>query len=140
MVSCRDREHEDGQAPGAHRLRIEIERDNQAPGIARSAAEGLCEELTASQCGTLLLLVSELVTNAVLHSDAPAGLPVVLEIELDRAQVRVDVIDGGSGFEPVPRDPGQPGGGYGLYLVDHAATRWGSDLAAGTRVWFELAR
>ncbi len=48
--------------------------------------------------------------------------------------------DAGSGFSPKPRVPGTINEGYGLYLVDKAASNWGVDRDGGTRVWFEIPR
>ncbi|MCW3020146.1 MAG: hypothetical protein JWN10_2454, partial [Solirubrobacterales bacterium] len=92
------------------------------------------------ELGTLTLLVSELVSNAVLHSDAPPASGIVLRAHLLEADaIRVEVIDRGTGFTATPRDDGRPpGGGYGLFLVEQQATRWGVDCEGGTRVWFEL--
>jgi anti-sigma regulatory factor (Ser/Thr protein kinase) len=121
-------------------MRIEIPSDADAPAVARSAARGFCEELGPSECATLLLLVSELVSNAVLHADAPAGAPIGLAIRLEPRRVRVVVSDAGSGFDGLARSPAGSEGGYGLYLVNKAAVRWGHDRRGGARVWFELAR
>jgi len=124
-------------------LRMSLERDRQAPSRARAAVAGFSEraEIPARDLDTLSLLVSELVSNAVLHSDAPPSSGIVLCASvLSRGAVRVEVIDSGRGFSPTPRDPAQPLGGFGLYLVDKQATRWGVDREGGTRVWFELAR
>ncbi len=41
---------------------------------------------------------------------------------------------------PRPRDPGSTRDGYGLYLLEKVATRWGVDSAGDTKVWFELPR
>lgn len=123
-------------------LRMRLERDPQAPSLARQAVAGFTEksEIAATELATLTLLVSELVSNAVLHSDAPPACAIQLCARiLDEGAVRVEVIDHGSGFTAAPRDPRQPLGGYGLYLVDKQATRWGVDSEGGTRVWFELA-
>ena len=88
---------------------------------------------------TLTLLVSELVSNAVLHSDAPPSSHILLCAHpLGKAGVRVEVTDQGSGFVPAPRDPIQRHGGYGLHLVDQQTTSWGVDRQGGTRVWFEM--
>jgi hypothetical protein len=54
--------------------------------------------------------------------------------------VRVEVTDTGSGFDGLARSPAGSSGGYGLYLVNKAAARWGHDHRGGMRVWFELAR
>jgi anti-sigma regulatory factor (Ser/Thr protein kinase) len=123
-------------------LRLNLERDPQAPSLARAAVAGFCErgELDSEQASTLALLVSELVSNAVMHSQAPPASEILLCVcVLDDGGVRVEVIDRGSGFTALPRDPGRSNGGYGLFLVDRQASRWGVDRVGGTRVWFELA-
>jgi hypothetical protein len=53
--------------------------------------------------------------------------------------VRVEVCDGGSGFD-LPLDPRPTGalGGFGLRIVDRMASRWGVAGDDGTCVWFEL--
>jgi anti-sigma regulatory factor (Ser/Thr protein kinase) len=124
-------------------LHMSLERGPRAPSLARAAVAGFSEraEIPSPELDTLTLLVSELVSNAVLHSDAPPASGIVLCARvLSRGEVRVEVIDRGSGFSATPRDPAQPLGGFGLYLVEKQATRWGVDREAGTRVWFELAR
>jgi len=126
---------------GGRCLQIELARDPQAPSVARAAVRGFTEDsdVTAAGSATLALLVSELVSNAVLHSDAPPASAIVLRARLlDSRTVRVEVLDRGSGLKATPRDPARPDGGYGLYLVNKEATRWGVDRHGGTRVWFEL--
>jgi anti-sigma regulatory factor (Ser/Thr protein kinase) len=135
-----------GSSPGfedALVLRMNLERDPQAPSLARAAVTGFTEraQISRSELDTLTLLVSELVSNAVLHSDAPraSGISLCARV-LDRGAVRVEVSDRGSGFSVTPRDQTQPLGGFGLYLVDKQATRWGVERDCGTRVWFELGQ
>ena len=123
-------------------LKLELKRDLEAPSVARAAASGSCDglKLSPSVCHTLLLLVSELVSNAVLHSNAPAHTPIVFTTSVTEDFIRVTVTDTGDGFVPTPRKSEAKHGGYGLYLVDKAARRWGVDRVGGTRVWFELPR
>jgi len=88
----------------------------------------------------LLLLMNELVTNAVRH--AGVGPDRSLRVELKRwpRRVRVEVAHPGHGFEhePVPPSPGT-NGGWGLVMVDRIADRWGITSKTGsTCVWFEL--
>jgi anti-sigma regulatory factor (Ser/Thr protein kinase) len=119
-----------------------LERDPQAPSLARAAVTGFSKKRKMSEesLSTLALLVSELVSNAVVHSDAPARSDIYLCARLVGPDaVRVEVTDQGSGFTAVPRDPERVEGGYGLYLVDSQATKWGIDRGSGTCVWFELA-
>lgn len=123
-------------------LELELKRDRQAPSIARAAASGRCYrlELSAHLCETLVLLVSEVVSNAVLHSSAPADTPIMFTTSVTEDAVRVTVTDTGDGFVPQPRKPGVTQGGYGLYILEKTAPRWGVDRIGGTRVWFELPR
>jgi anti-sigma regulatory factor (Ser/Thr protein kinase) len=87
----------------------------------------------------LELLVSELVTNAVLHARSPA----VLSVERIGDRVRVTVTDR-SNVLPRLRDYGADAvTGRGLFLVDQLSEKWGVDLAdedhEGKTVWFELS-
>ena len=54
--------------------------------------------------------------------------------------VRVAVTDSGEGFTPRSRDPDRLEDGYGLYLLEKAASSWGVESSGGTTVWFELDR
>ncbi len=123
-------------------LRLSLGRDPQAPSLARAALRSFSEHtaIAAPESAMLGLLVSELVSNAVLHSDAPAASGILLRAcRLDGSAVRVEVIDAGNGFTALPRAPVKCAiGGYGLFLVDEQASRWGVDREGGTRVWFEL--
>jgi len=122
-------------------LRLELPRDARAPAIARAAVGGLCHEpdLIPPQYQTLMLLVSEVVSNAVLHSTGPADVPILLAATVADKMIRIAVSDAGPGFSRgTPRDAARGEGGYGLYLVNKAASRWGVDELDGTRVWFEL--
>ncbi|HXB14119.1 MAG TPA: ATP-binding protein [Solirubrobacteraceae bacterium] len=136
-------EREMGDPPGTGpSLRLELDRDISAPAIARSA---VAQQL--GECGidgafgqTVVLLVSEVVSNAVRHSSAPPGAGISLDATVTENGVRIAVTDAGAGFTPRPRDPDRLGEGYGLYLVAKAASAWGIDTDDGTTVWFELER
>ena len=80
------------------------------------------------------LLVSELVTNALLHADAPRRL----RLFRDRV-LTVEVADAG-GQTPQLRETGeQEEGGRGMFLVGELAHRWGSRITRnGKVVWAEL--
>jgi anti-sigma regulatory factor (Ser/Thr protein kinase) len=128
-------------AEDAPSLRVSLRRDPRAPVHARAAVARFTElrGIAGLALDTLTLLVSELVSNAVLHSDAPPASEILLCARvLERATVRVEVIDCGSGFTVAPRDPSRATGGYGLFLVAQQASRWGVDREGGTRVWFEI--
>ena len=84
--------------------------------------------------------MSELVTNGVCHSGECDGA-IVVRVELTATMVRLEVEDPGRGGMVAPRAP-DPGGGFGLNLVQGLCERWGVErvAAGGTRVWAQLAR
>jgi anti-sigma regulatory factor (Ser/Thr protein kinase) len=124
------------------RLELELERDVSAPARARMAVSewlgGL--GLDAREGQLLVLLVSEVVTNAVRHSSGPAEQRIGLLATAGPETIRISVGDGGAGFTPRQRDPERLEDGYGLYLLEKAASSWGVEEDGGTTVWFELAR
>ncbi|MGI5139560.1 MULTISPECIES: ATP-binding protein [unclassified Streptomyces] len=86
----------------------------------------------------VLLVVSELVTNACLHAEGPEEL----WISCDRKVLRIEVSDRGAG-QPTPRTPHRAGrpGGHGMFIVQRLCLDWGvvrSPGVAGKRVWAEL--
>jgi hypothetical protein len=82
------------------------------------------------------LLVSELVTNALVHGRGT----IELRARLDENHLIVEVIDDGKGFERVVRKRDFDNlGGWGLSLVDALASRWGIHDGR-SHVWFELER
>ena len=85
----------------------------------------------------VLLLTSELVTNAVRH----AATPFEITVDVDDSGVRVAVIDGDVEHAPEVRHPGpEDTNGRGLLLVDQLAAVWGSSrVPRGKAVWFTLA-
>jgi serine/threonine-protein kinase RsbW len=121
-------------------LELALPRSVEAPGIARAALNELCLEhgLDGALRNTLVLLASEIVSNAVLHSRGPAEAWIALTAAVEDETVRVTVTDAGDGFTPCARDPLRADGGYGLYLLEKAASSWGVDPSGPTSVWFEL--
>lgn len=88
---------------------------------------------------TLVLLVSELVTNAVVHTGRPAVLRLLFGPGC--GTVRVEVADR-SAAPPLQRHAdGGDTHGRGLELVDGLADRWGwQPEGAGKHIWCELDR
>jgi anti-sigma regulatory factor (Ser/Thr protein kinase) len=90
-----------------------------------------------------VLLVSETVTNAVLHSNSrrPGGTVTVTVVEIGGG-VRVEVSDAGSDQSaPVVKGDGCVSGGHGLFLVQTLASQWGYLRdEVSTTVWFWLRR
>ena len=84
----------------------------------------------------LLLCLSEVVTNAVLH----AGPPIQVLGDLVDTKVRVEVSDGSKAV-PVQRTPERTSPtGRGLHLLDDLASDWGVEITtSGKTVWFEIS-
>src|SRR5436309_1418778 len=89
----------------------------------------------------LRLLTSELVSNSVRHGGSVPERPIRVRVSVMETAVRVSVVDSGPGFER-SSGPARPGvdGGWGLFLVERLADRWGTDGDGSTTVWFELDR
>jgi two-component sensor histidine kinase len=95
--------------------------------------------LPSSVLDDVLLLVTELVTNAVLHSSAASDWLVRVELHHASGFVRVAVSDDGSGFSADAPLEGNEVGGWGLALVDRIADRWAvAPAGSGTCAWFEI--
>ena len=128
------------ESPTFAPLELRLSRDARAPARARAGVSAWCAPLAISSARTqaLVLLVSELVSNAVLHAKAPVESPITLLARLGAGSVHVSVSDAGEGFVPRPRDPARLSDGYGLFLLDKIASRWGVEQSGSTSVWFEL--
>ena len=125
---------------GGPGMSVELEPGATAAGEARAALTVLDGRIDADALDDIRLLVSELVTNSVRHSGAEREL-VRLMVTSRGGTVRVEVSDGGRGFQPRARTKAQDEvGGWGLHLVDRLADRWGVETGRRTRVWFELDR
>ena len=122
------------------RVVFELNGGLEAAAAARRAIVAGNGQLPAAVRQDVLLLVTELVTNAVRH--AGAGPERLLQVELLHRPgwVAVAVADDGPGhrWRPAPA-AGDETGGWGLFLVDRIAARWGVEHAtSGRRVWFEI--
>jgi anti-sigma regulatory factor (Ser/Thr protein kinase) len=119
---------------------IKLEAGPSAAALARSALAPIERRLDEVVMADVRLLVSELVTNSVRHADmAPPPGAVSVDVSLDSRKIHVEVRDSGAGFEPRRRHPGQSkAGGWGLFLVERLADRWGVMCNNFTRVWFEI--
>jgi anti-sigma regulatory factor (Ser/Thr protein kinase) len=119
---------------------MEVAAGELAPARAREAVE---RWLSGRVSGTLVddvrLLVSELVTNSVRHARLTGDATIRVSVAIVGGMVRVEVEDPGDGaIAAVPPDR-EHGGGFGLYLVEILAERWGSSHDGKTCVWAELA-
>ncbi len=129
----------DAAASASHVLRLGA--DASAPRTARSFLRGMLGELIDNGLlDDLLVVTSELVTNAVIHAGTPSELQVRV-VQGDPGQVEVRLWDGD------PRPPvrrallgGPAAQGRGLVLLSTLTQRWGVDTADGGKtVWAVLS-
>jgi anti-sigma regulatory factor (Ser/Thr protein kinase) len=121
---------------------VAILRDLRAPGVARTVvARCLADHVASSVLDNAQLLVSELVSNSVLHSGAPEGDQVVVRVHLWPDACRLEVEDQGCDGVIAVRSPDRAAGsGMGLKLVQMLSQRWGviRPPDGPTCVWAQL--
>jgi anti-sigma regulatory factor (Ser/Thr protein kinase) len=119
---------------------IELDGDPDAPSRGRHAVTAVLDEWGCEPGARedLLLVVSELVTNAVVHGGEPIRVTMVRAPE----RVRVEVTDGAAAASPHgnPRPPRDAETGRGLSVVTRLAVAWGwrASPGRGKTVWAEL--
>jgi anti-sigma regulatory factor (Ser/Thr protein kinase) len=123
------------------RLEVKLASAADSAAEARHALAELSGRVADERLHDVRLLVSELVTNAVRHADLAPEEAIRLIVEESAGGLRVEVHDPGRGFDWTGRDRGaEEPGGWGLYLVETLADRWGVDRNDVTTVWFEVDR
>ena len=115
---------------------LALKRDPCAPKTARDwVSRQFGAGLGNTKLDTAKLLVSELVTNALLHGHGA----IAVRARLRQGRLFVEIADEGSGFSwTAPEQDRDHHNGWGLLLVDSESDRWGMHEDR-TRVWFELA-
>ncbi|WP_235583102.1 ATP-binding protein [Kitasatospora sp. Root107] len=124
----RDRgRHRHDHGPGAA--------DPPAPSRARRFTRRTLEEWGLTALSEFAeLLVSELVTNALLHADAPRRLRLFRDRTLT-----VEVADSGGQAPRLRPSAEEDEGGRGMHLVSELAHRWGTrQTKDGKVVWAEM--
>src|SRR5438128_2248597 len=93
----------------------------KAPGSAahaRRLLDRLSGHVDEARLADARLLASELIANVIEHVREDGEIE--LRIDLDEARLRVEVLDPGPGFTPVPRRAGDPkDSGWGLHFTEH---------------------
>ncbi|MBA3264697.1 MAG: ATP-binding protein [Thermoleophilaceae bacterium] len=120
-------------------LTLRLRGGPEAAAKARRGLSKLRADIDPPLMETLRLLVTELVSNSVRHARSET---VILKVLVGRSAVLTEVTDEGPGFDPAGTGgPGTDESGWGLFLVERLAHRWGvNQQADATRVWFELLR
>lgn len=116
---------------------LELPRDLSSVAAARNfVAEALKSRGLTMVVDDALIVVSELVTNAVTHAESGC----VVRVGVSQSAVRISVVDSGRGTpDPKPFSGDQPHG-RGLHIVGALTRAWGvTDVPGGKMVWAELS-
>ena len=124
--------------PPSWECHLHLTNDPRAPRIARHTIRRALLDYahTTELADTAELLTSELVANAVKHSDGP----VAVRLRTHDGVVRIGVLDNHPELPTPLRTTPNEDFGRGLFLVQALATAWGRyPLTDSKVVWFELA-
>ena len=99
----------------------------------------LAELADQSVIETAELLASELVTNAVMYGQGDCSISGSLDVATGTVEIRVH--DASQSVPTVLPHPSDLPSGRGLWLVNHLALQWGTEVMPGGKdVWFKLGR
>jgi len=121
-------------------IELKLIPEPEAISEARHALDQLADLLQSERLEDVRLVVSELVTNSVLHAGLSPDEQIWLSVKASAESVRGRVCDPGPGF----RMPSKLGprsdfsGGWGLPIVDRLSDRWGVKRNSCACVWFEI--
>jgi anti-sigma regulatory factor (Ser/Thr protein kinase) len=115
--------------------------DPIAPALARAAVGGtLPETVPLDKRADIMLLVSEVVTNAVRYGGSEAADEIVVGVEARAGRLRVEVVNRGRTFEAAEQREPERASGWGLYLLNRLTSDWGIEARASSIVvWFEVS-
>lgn len=124
------------QGPVALQQRLTLPPTIDAPAYARRLIDGVCEHWKLGPTvGIARVVVTELVSNAVIH----AATPVTVVVRLTDTHLYLSVLDGSPDLPvraPCDVSATPQATGNGLYLVDVLCAAWGTiPLMNGKRVW-----
>jgi anti-sigma regulatory factor (Ser/Thr protein kinase) len=124
----------------ARRLSLRLTPTLAAPSEARQAILAALSDVSRELLAEIELLVTELVTNAVRHGRLEEDDAIELRVVHRGSVIRVEVAEGGPGFDPATALAPDPEaiGGWGLLLVSRLASRWGVTRGAPNVAWFEM--
>jgi anti-sigma regulatory factor (Ser/Thr protein kinase) len=124
----------------AIRINLRLTPESEAISEARHALDRLADVLPPGKLDDVRLVVSELVTNSVLHAGLSPDDQIRLFVEASAVSVRGKVCDPGPGFRKPSKLGPQPdfSGRWGLPIVDRISDRWGVDRNSYACVRFEI--
>ncbi len=122
-------------------MSLRLKSTPEAAGVARRALGGSLDAVIGAERGSdARLAVSELVTNAVRHGGLGSGDEIEVSLKAADGTVHVTVEQPTSAARARKLEGAERGsmGGFGLFLVDQLADRWGVDPGPPGRVWLEI--
>ncbi|MEU6535644.1 SpoIIE family protein phosphatase [Streptomyces sp. NPDC047000] len=130
-----------GVRPGGRRTMLTVAQDEPARvAEARQQLRQLLHDWSSpEQIDSAVLLLSEMLTNVLVHTDADALLTAEVTGDVGERRMRIEVTDAGDDL-PHKRRPGElASSGRGLVLIELLADTWGVDpRGEGKSIWFEL--
>ncbi|MEU1556009.1 SpoIIE family protein phosphatase [Streptomyces scabiei] len=144
LLLCRKTEghdHDDALRPPVRRTALTVAQaePERIAGARQQVRELLHDWNCRDQVDSAVLLVSETLTNVLVHTDADALLVAEVTGDNGKRRIRVEVTDASDAL-PHKRHPGElASSGRGLVLMDMLADAWGVDPRGdGKSTWFEL--
>ena len=111
--------------------------DRTTPTRARTWLRDVLATVEGYLAYDALLLLSELVTNSVVHGGLGKDDEIAVQVVVDEETIYVEVSDHGPHWDV---DLAQQARGRGLQIVQRVADRFGAESDGTNRVWFELSR
>ena len=121
-------------------IKVRLSPEPEVVTTARHALDQLTDLLPPEKLEDVRLVVSELVTNSILHAGLSPDEQISLTLTVSAGSVRGRVCDPGPGFGmPAKLCPRSDlSGGWGLPIVETISDRWGIERTRRTCVWFEI--
>jgi anti-sigma regulatory factor (Ser/Thr protein kinase) len=121
-------------------IEVRLAPDPEVVTTARHALDRLADLLPPEKLEEVRLVVSELVTNSILHAGLSSDEQISLMVSVSASSVRGRVCDPGPGFEVPSKAYPRPDlrGGWGLPIVETISDRWGVERNRHVCVWFEI--
>ncbi|MFK4147012.1 SpoIIE family protein phosphatase [Streptomyces sp. NPDC004065] len=143
LLLSRRRDRADGAAVRVQTRRTLLtvaQAEPERVAVARQQLRELLHDWSSEeQVDSAVLLLSEMLTNVLVHTDADALLIADVSGDKGERRMRVEVSDAGDDL-PHKRRPGElASSGRGLVLIELLADAWGVDpRGQGKSIWFEL--
>ncbi|MEV6578146.1 SpoIIE family protein phosphatase [Streptomyces sp. NPDC051582] len=147
VLLCREGAECDCGAPAEHVVRparrtmltVAQAEPERIAGARRQIRELLHDWADAEQVDSAVLMVSEMVTNVLMHTDGDALLVAEAVGERGTRRLRIEVADASDEL-PHKRHPGEmASSGRGVLLMEMLADTWGVDpRGEGKSIWFEM--